>query len=173
MESEMILLIGEEWMTRVPRLGPPGLATVLVALVPALLVQMAIISLVFSSVSSGCEGCKERLLCSEWAFPIINLINLICPYRISSSNNWISRLLTSWDFLIHKVTANGNGSIILLAVKMSGECSPSLMNLWNYLHWNLRKILLAVTINTNNYDRLSLLNNPKFHETSLLGTHFT
>lgn len=94
-------------------------------------------------------------------------LTLVCPYRISSSNNWISRLLTSWGFLIHKVTANGNGSIILLAVKTPGECSPSLMNYWNYLHWKLRKILLA-----DNYNRLSSLNNLKFHETSLLGTHF-
>lgn len=77
------------------------------------------------------------------------------PYRISSPNSWIGHLLTSWGFLTHKVITNGNGSIILLSVKTSGEWSPRLMNHWNYLHWKLREILLAVTMNINDYNRLS------------------
>lgn len=150
MELEIILLVGEEWLARLHGLGPSGLAAVLVFLVSVLLIQMAILSLVFSSMAAKAV---------ENVRPVQHghsqVLTPFHSYRTSSPNSWICRLLTSWGFLTPKVTANGNGLIALLSVRTSGECSPGLMNHWDYLGWKLRGILLAVTINIHDYKRLS------------------
>lgn len=127
-------------------LGPFAFVTTLLFFIPVLWVPMTFPFTFAFFYSNGREGCDECSFCSIWKLQVVNSLS---PYRISSPNSWMSHFLTSWVFRIHKVMANGNGSMILLSVKMSGECSPRLMQHWDYLHWKCRENLPAVTIIIN------------------------